>query len=124
MGLLRLEWIGSKLTAISGSLVPLDTRHGVSPDKDIDRWLSDQSNQLSTKSHHGVHIKIDKTLEKNAGCGFICRKKECTLGNLVTDAMRACVLNGACSSFVPKEAATSQSSGAPRVRNATRLPVN
>jgi 5'-nucleotidase / UDP-sugar diphosphatase len=106
MGLLRLEWIGSKLTAISGSLVPLDTRHGVSPDKDIDRWLSDQSNQLSTKSHHGVHIKIDKTLEKNAGCGFICRKKECTLGNLVTDAMRACVLNGACSSFVPKEAAT------------------
>lgn len=107
MGLLRLEWIGSTLKAINGSLVPLDTRHGVAPDSDIDRWLSDQSNQLSTtKSHDGVLIKIDRTLEKNAGCGFICRKKECTLGNLVTDAMRACVVHGACSSFVPKEAAT------------------
>jgi 5'-nucleotidase/UDP-sugar diphosphatase len=105
MGLLQLEWLGSKLTKIEGSLVPLDTRHGVVPDKDVDQWLADHlssENSSIPAGGHGVRIEIDDTLGKNDGCGFVCRRKECALGNLMTDAMRSCVLDGACSSFVPQ----------------------
>lgn len=99
MGLLHLEWTGSELTTAEGNLVPLDERHGVVPAPDIDRWLSEHESVSSGGPH--THIQMDATLGLNDACGFTCRKKECLLGNLVTDAMRSCVVDGGeCASFV------------------------
>jgi 2',3'-cyclic-nucleotide 2'-phosphodiesterase (5'-nucleotidase family) len=103
MGLLRLNFAGSKLMAVEGSLIPLDRRYGVYPDAEVGQWLTNRmtsaSNSTIKKVNSAIRIVLEESVGKNDACGFVCRKEECLLGNLVTDAMRSCVLNGSCSAF-------------------------
>ena len=111
VGLLRLEWADSKLTAVRGELLPLDANHGVKPDEEFDLWQSEMigTDNIGGQDHDGMpKISIEGRGAFTNVCGQACRTGECLLGNLATDAMHACVDHGPCSKHVQssKAAAT------------------
>lgn len=103
IGLLYLSWNGGRLVSSKGSLVPLDSRHGVFADDEVDKWQSKLvENNGSLEKLESVKIQVDTRLARNDLCGQTCRTQECLMGNLATDAMVACVARGSCSEFVKK----------------------
>jgi 5'-nucleotidase len=103
LGLLRLHWMGFRLVYTEGNLIPLDKKHGVFPDFDIDQWQS-QLIQNDGRENQVVssEVEIENSLARNDVCGQTCRTQECLMGNLATDAMVSCVSHGPCSKFAGK----------------------
>ncbi|KAL3930747.1 MAG: hypothetical protein SGBAC_011629 [Bacillariaceae sp.] len=103
VGLARLEWDmdTKETTKLHSEILPLDAEHGIEPDKEMIDWL---------EGH--VHHLQDDTSEKTPTIQFIiqgeekvcarrCRSGDCTMGQLVTDAMRSCLEHGPCT--LPEE---------------------
>lgn len=106
IGLLRLSWVGDRLVNSKGSLIPLDSLHGVFPDYDVDEW---QSKLIEKGSHtdqaESTKVNIDTSLTRNELCGQTCRIQECLIGNIATDAMVSCVIHGPCSEYAKNASA-------------------
>ena len=76
---------------IRGSLQPLGVSHGIFPDMKVPLPQA-QGTDLG-----GIEqIQIESRPDLFSVCSTSCRRKECLTGNLVTNSMRDCVLNGPC----------------------------
>jgi 2',3'-cyclic-nucleotide 2'-phosphodiesterase (5'-nucleotidase family) len=97
VGLMQLEWdkTTKETTSLQSEVLPLDAEHGVDSDKEMEQWLQAQLVHEENGSQRQPKIQIDI---KRTGrvCARPCRKEDCSLGQVVTDAMRACLQNGPC----------------------------
>jgi len=106
MGLIKLKFRSSAngpiLKEIDGHLLPLDKRHHVTPNEEMQSWMKEKvaALPLQQKDDNGfVSIRVMdekaslRPREDDEVCGFACRNHECTLGNLITDAMRHAVIH-------------------------------
>jgi hypothetical protein len=103
VGLVRLEWessssLNTQPPHVQTELLPLDVRHGVQPDADFERWQTQLfGNHLDRHNGDPTHSRMHMHMEGSGSiCAQVCRSGDCLLGNVVADAMRACVEHGPC----------------------------
>jgi 5'-nucleotidase len=83
VGLIKLDLKSS--FKMEGHLLPLDIEHGVFPDEDMEAWI--QKEMSSETEDPSITVPLYVEASQNEVCGFICRNRECLLGNLAADAM-------------------------------------
>lgn len=97
VGLLQLEWdaITKETMKLQSEVLPLDDEHGVESDKEMEQWL--QSQVVDPEADGQLQPEVQINVKRKGGvCARICRKEDCLLGQLVTDAMRGCLQHGPC----------------------------
>eukprot|EP00526_Cylindrotheca_closterium_P002194 CAMPEP_0113602358 /NCGR_PEP_ID=MMETSP0017_2-20120614/713_1 /TAXON_ID=2856 /ORGANISM="Cylindrotheca closterium" /LENGTH=931 /DNA_ID=CAMNT_0000510699 /DNA_START=77 /DNA_END=2868 /DNA_ORIENTATION=- /assembly_acc=CAM_ASM_000147 len=103
VGLARLEWdIDTReTTKLHAEVLPLDAEHGIEPDKEMMDWLEGQLDHLQDDTSENTPSIQFRIQGEEKVCARRCRAGDCTMGQLVTDAMRSCLEHGPC--LVPEE---------------------
>jgi len=107
VGLLRITWNNNKQTSsahVRGEVLDAKT---VQPDRDFHMWqskhISIAESGMNDGNKIGIHVRSSTggvgVSSADMLCGQSCRNGECLLGNLVTDAMRACLESGPCKDY-------------------------
>ena len=105
IGLLRLEWnvSSNKMIKVETEILPLDEDHGVYPDHDFMKGLERRQKRINDdhRPEEGNRIQFRGFSTNNTAasalCGKPCRQGDCILGQVITDAMKACLDAGPCS---------------------------
>ena len=116
VGLLRLEWnvSSNKMIKAETEILPLDEDHGVYPDHDFVKGLESRQKRINDdqRPEEGNKIQFRGISTNDTAsaplCGKPCRQGDCILGQLITDAMKACLDAGPCATF-SSEVATRES---------------
>ncbi|CAJ1969484.1 unnamed protein product [Cylindrotheca closterium] len=103
VGLARLEWDSDtkETTKLHSEVLPLDAEHGIEPDKEMMDWLEGQHHHLQDDTSENTPDIQFLIQGEEKVCARRCRLGDCTMGQLVTDAMRSCLEHGPC--LLPEE---------------------